>query len=92
MQASIEWSLKVKPDHIVLRKDGRLADYEPPKAPQEDSVDFDIDDDGDAGDFDSDSGDDVEGVTDDDEDNDDDEDVPYDDGSGPYSPPMEEDE
>jgi hypothetical protein len=35
------------------------------------------------GDFDSDSGDDVEGYTDDDE---------HDDGSGPYSPPMEEDE
>lgn len=41
--ATVENSLREKPDHIVLRKDGRLSDYEPPKPPTED--DFDIDDD-----------------------------------------------
>ena len=45
--------MKVKPEHIVLSKDGRLADYEPPKPPEEessrlDSVEFEDDDDGDA--------------------------------------------
>eukprot|EP00037_Helgoeca_nana_P030564 m.378460 g.378460 ORF g.378460 m.378460 type:complete len:231 (+) comp28218_c0_seq1:110-802(+) len=60
--ATVENSLREKPDHIVLRKDGRLSDYEPPKPPTED--DFDIDDDMNASESDFDSGDDVEGFDD----------------------------